>query len=86
MCRNGKIAQPKPATPEATSAATRRVCDAVKSRGAQLNVFMEQSSPYSWDNMAVKVYVYPREETMCQHEFKTNSKISSLSIKRNWCE
>lgn len=76
MCRNGKIVQPKPATP--TSAATRRACDTVKSRGAHLKVFLEQSSPCPWDNMAVKLYVYPREETACQHEFKTNSKVSSL--------
>lgn len=75
-CRNGKIVQPKPATP--TSAATRRACDAVKSRGAELKVFMEQSSPCPWDNVAVKLYVFPREESACQHEFKTNSRISSL--------
>lgn len=37
------------------------------------------SSPCSWDTMAVKLYVYPREETACQHEFKTNSKIIDLS-------
>lgn len=44
------------------------------------------NSKFSWSrallvlgtNMAVKLYVYPREETACQHEFKTNSKISSL--------
>lgn len=36
-------------------------------------VFMEQSFPCSWDDRAVKLYVYPREETACQHEFKPNS-------------
>lgn len=37
--RNGNIVQLKPAIPEATSAATKRACDAVKSRGAQLESF-----------------------------------------------
>lgn len=37
-------------------------------------VFMKQaSSPCSWDDRAVKLCIYPREETACQHEFKTNS-------------
>jgi len=41
-------------------------------------VFMEQSFPCFWDNRAVKLYIYPREETACQHEFKTNSEVTRL--------
>lgn len=38
-------------------------------------ISMEQSFPCSWDDRAVKLCIYPREETACQHEFKTNFKV-----------
>lgn len=35
-------------------------------------IFIEQSFPCSWDSRTAKLCVYPREETACQHEFRTN--------------